>query len=425
MAINIPRGWEAVVLFFSGGRLSLLVTMASKFGIAVMGGVSAAVVATVSGQKALGYFALVRIVPAIFVLLTEFGISNSYPFMIKRAANDAKCVYRSGVFCILIIFVIQICAWGMASPALNRIFFEDFTVGTVVIIGAIAPLQVIHLHATNLLRAVDRVRDANAILFLNEFLLAIFLTYLAIVSRMSNETILASVIFASLIVAIGSVVWLWRAGYKFIPSYNKSILKNSVRYGVKSQVGNAFQVLNYRLDQLLIGGFIGAADLGLYAVASKAAELFKVFSKSIVFVLEPLLAGTEVSESRRVVERNYINVFSINFGFMLFGVFIVPLVIPFFFGDWSESSILPFYILALGVVVGGGNGLIGAYNFSIGEPELNTKVIAIGLATAIISNIGLVPLFGVMGAAWASVITQCVVTVSFGIQFLRRPKYPS
>lgn len=407
----------------SGSRLQILYTMLSKGGVAGAGAVSAAIVAKAGGAQELGYFALIRVVPSVFVLLTELGISNSYPYLVRRLGHDSKLVYRSGILAFLLVALLQAVAWYALAPEIRDHFFPAFSTNQVLGVGLIAPAQVLLLHITNLQRSIGEIRSANLVFTSVEVLIVIALMGFTLDSDFNVSEIILSVVAASAIVTLGGLWSLSRRGYKFRPLLRWTILRESLSYGLRAQAGNAFQVLNYRLDQLIIGAMLGATHLGAYVVASKAAELFRFFSMSIVFVVEPMLAGRSIADATDVVRRNYSKVFAANLMMMTVGAAVVPIFVPMIFGGWSASALLPFFVISLGMVISGSNGLIGAYNFSIGAPGLNTKVIAAGFGAALLGNLFLVPRLGIVGAAWATVSTQVVVTFLFWRQFTRNAEH--
>lgn len=418
--MNFQKNVEAErfgILRISVIKFKMAITILSKAGAALAGAISAVIVGNELGQKDLGYFALIRIVPALFVLLTEFGISNSYTFLINRLRFDSFAVYRAGIFSILCVVAFQIFCWSFLCIFIKITFFSDFPISWVLWIGILAPLQVIHLHVVNLLRAVGETKNASVVFISIELAILFLLITVLQIDKLSILYVLAVVIFSYFIVAFSGVIFLGLKGYRPVPLLDVNIFKKSLSYGMKAQIGNAALILNYRLDHILIAAFLGVNELAIYTVASKGAEIFRFFATSINFVLEPFLATKSIETARITVQEKYIKVFIANIIFVLIGVVSIPFVVPILFGAWADSSIVPFYILAAGMMVSGSNGLVSAYNFSIGLPRLNTNVILVGLFAAVSLATILIPYFGMSGAAWATTLTQILITILYFLQF--------
>lgn len=412
----IARGQE-ILQKLSVVRLHVVITIVSKVGAAAFGAITAAVVGYAGGAAVLGYYALIRVLPAIFVLLTEFGISNSYPYLIKRKGYDPDRVYRSGIFSSIAIATLQLLVWGALAAALKKYFFEDLRYREVLLVGLLAPAQVILLHATNLQRAVGKFKGANLVFVALELAVLAVLVPSLVRGGITIASIIHGVVVAHAAVATSVLVYLSLVGYKFKPKFDRDVLFSSLSYGVRAQVGNAFQVLNYRIDQLIIGGLLGAEALGPYVVAAKSAELFRFFGSSIVFVMEPVLASASVEQAADLVKKHSRRVLFASGAVVIVGMLAVPFLLPIFFGEWAAVAIWPFFIISVGMLISGANGMYAAYNFAVGRPEWNTRIITVGLVVTVLANLALVPQFGAVGAAIAAAAMQVSVTVGFRLHF--------
>jgi O-antigen/teichoic acid export membrane protein len=297
------------------------------------------------------------------------------------------------------------------------VFLKEFEQYQVILVGLAAPFYALHLHIVHFLRSVKKVGLANLAFVSTELALFVLTAVFAAKTSLTNETVVIAVVIAWISVSAAYLLVLSQSGYSIRPKVNRQLIVRNLRYGIKTQASGVFQFLNYRIDQLIIGAFLGATDLGLYSVASKSAELFRFFSRSVSFTVEPILAGHQYENAHIFVRKNRWKIFSANLMFMTFGLLLVPAVLPLVFGDWAVAATPYFYILSIGLIVGGSNGLMGAYNKAIGEPERNTRVMLAGLLAASALNLVLVPAIGISGAAWASVFAQVSVTAYFWAQF--------
>lgn len=400
-------------------RLHVILAMLSKGGAAGFGALAAAIIGSIGGAAILGYYALIRVLPAIFVLLTEFGISNSYPYLVRRLGYDSRRVYNSGILSAIAVGTFQLLIWVGLAGLVKKYFLEDLAYRDVLLVGVLAPLQVILLHATNLQRAIGQFKGANVVFVALEILVTITLIPPLMEGRLSVSYLILCVIVSHVLVAGSVLGYLTLIGYSLKPSFDREILKKSIGYGLRAQIGNAFQILNYRIDQVIVGGLLGAEALGPYVVAAKAAELFKFFGASIVFVLESTLASDSVKNAAETVKKNSRRVLAVNGILVVIGMVMVPLFLPLFFGKWSVASVLPFLTISVGMLISGANGLYGAFNFSIGKPEWNTQVILLGFVVIVLANFLLVPKFGAVGAAAAAAVMQVAVTIGFRVRFAK------
>lgn len=391
----------------------LLFTVISRVGNTGFGAISAVTVAAVFGASGLGVFALLRTFPTVCMILTEFGIAHSYSYMINGLKNKRSQILYNGLICGVIVSILQIIIWVMFSALLNTKFDMDLSVTSLYLASFISPLMVFQLHFVNYLRSIGKIYSANMLVTAVELFIASYfvLTYFT-VDLAKIHLVLGIVVSYSVVIMVAILVFVQK-GYFKKEVFDSKCFKESFKFGVKSQLGNAFQILNYRLDQLLVGFLLGPGLLGIYVVATKAAELFRFFSLSIVFVLEPLISRKPSKEAWQLVSKYYVPIFLLNAGIICIGFFLGPVIIPVFFDAWSTDSIVPFNILMAGLLFTGANGLIGAYSLGLGKPQLNTYAIACALVVTVILDVVLIPIYGIVGAAIGSTSGFLVSSCAF------------
>jgi O-antigen/teichoic acid export membrane protein len=175
-------------------------------------------------------------------------------------------------------------------------------------------------------------------------------------------------------------------------------------YGLRAQVGGVVTLLNLRLDFLLISVMTGPAVLGVYAIGSKFAELLKIPSLALTYVLYPTYSRddqqTAALKARQLIPR----------AGGLAAAAIVPLwlaatyVIPALYGADFRGAITPAHIILLGLALEGVAAVITAFLYGIGRPGLNSWGASAGLAVTLALDLLLIPRFGATGAATASAI---------------------
>jgi O-antigen/teichoic acid export membrane protein len=184
-----------------------------------------------------------------------------------------------------------------------------------------------------------------------------------------------------------------------------------IRYGLPCVLASVPQMLNLRLDQMLMAAFFPPRDLGFYVVALAWSSAVSPLVTSIGMTLMPAVASTLIRE--RAVER-------LSQGVRFTAVLAVlsvalvacgaPFLIPALFGAEFRHSVIPSLILVPAA------GILG-FNFSmqeglrgLGYPYCVLRAELIGLGvTAIMLAIVLRPC-GIIGAAIASLAGYSAVT---------------
>ena len=169
-------------------------------------------------------------------------------------------------------------------------------------------------------------------------------------------------------------------------------------------------LLNLRLDFIILTVLTGPAVLGVYAIASKFAELIKVPGLALTYVLYPQYSsdGREraTAAARRLIPRAGIALAAGVIPLWLMSGWLIPAL----YGTAFTSAVTPARIILLGLVLEGVAGVISAYLYGVGRPGLNSCAMGVGLAVCVVLDLLLIPPFGSTGAAAASAATYLTST---------------
>jgi O-antigen/teichoic acid export membrane protein len=198
-----------------------------------------------------------------------------------------------------------------------------------------------------------------------------------------------------------------------------STLVKLVRFGGQGQISNLIQLLNYRLDAFLILIFVNTAGVGLYSVATSQTEGLWIIANSVAIVLLTNITSGDADNAARVtpvVCRNTLVITAVG----ALGAFILaPIFISIIFGDAYQGAVAPYLWLLPGTVALSGAKILSAYVFSRGRPMINAWIALITLLVTIPTDIALIQLFGVPGAAMGASFGYCLSLALTAIAYRR------
>jgi O-antigen/teichoic acid export membrane protein len=255
------------------------------------------------------------------------------------------------------------------------------------------------------------MRQANRLIILEE------LTFLPpfVVLTVLPFGHLTGVIWALLLSDLGTAAYGWiqlaqRGFFAAATRPTRQVALEVLSYGARGQVGGVMTLLNLRLDFILLGSLAGPGVVGSYAVASKFAELLRVPSLAINYVLYPRFAreGARVAADnvRRIAPRALFLVATI----AVFVAACVNPLIPWMYGAAFRPAIGPAYILVGGLVTDGVAAVISAWLLGTGRPGLNSIAVGAGVAMTVALDVALIPSYHAIGAAIASAAAYLTVT---------------
>lgn len=358
-------------------------------------------VAHAGGPKLLGELTLLRVLPGLAGVLVGCGLPSAAPFFLAgRPANGPRL--KSTILALTGAGSLAAAGcWLALTPVLHRLFFHAWHEG--VVLAASVPVFTQLWVATGkaFLQGENDMRGANWAIAAEE---AVFLpVYLALLPVLHGTGLLmTALVGADVLVAAGIAGRLFRQGY--LGSWARPDARLAWRicqYGIRGQVGGMLSLVNLRLDVAILGALVGPGTLGVYAVASKYAELLRLPGLAITYVLYPRLAGRDRAEASRAVA----NLLPRAFGLTVLAA--VPLVaavplLPMIYGRSFAGAVVPAYILLLGLTGEGVAGLISAYLYGVGRPGANSLALGVSVVVTIVLDILLIPQHYAVGAAVAS-----------------------
>lgn len=179
-----------------------------------------------------------------------------------------------------------------------------------------------------------------------------------------------------------------------------------------------FHAVISRMDVLLIGMLIGAKDAGVYNAASKTAFLVSFILLAVNSIAAPMISEyhnrKDQQELQKIVGYSTKLSFypSIAFGLFLFGFSETVLSI---FGAGFEGGAWPLRLLVLGYIA---NTSVGPAKYLVNLTGIQNKsvgVYGVCVVVNIFLNLMLIPKYGNMGAAVATVSSMVLSNVSLSV----------
>jgi PST family polysaccharide transporter len=212
------------------------------------------------------------------------------------------------------------------------------------------------------------------------------------------------------------VVWifLWRQGYRFrfsiAPRRWAVILVPSLHYAGSSLMSNLY----HRSGHIAVRWYLGEHALGLYAAATRLADVLRNFLSVPQGVLMPRMALHANSAERFPRLTRLAASILIWFGVPLTvgGVVTAPVVIPWLLGAQFQQAVHAFQWVAPYVITAPAAALFaGTILFAMGHHRAFFLSTLAGAVTAVVLNLILPPLFGIAGACVAFVLGEVGVAL--------------
>ena len=363
------------------------------------------------GAQYRGEAAVILNYVSLFDVILCLGIYQAYPYYKKNTAKEEKESFRRsfindtmGLFCLYsVICVILAIFWQ--GEADYRILFLMLPFAFLV-------------KMLNYVVLIDtpRIRNrASMILYLIDIFLLIllFIIYPKINIYICFGFLIIKQIYYAVIAFTNTQLKI----FEIRPTISKEIPKY-IRYGWLPMLTVLMMSINYKIDTIMLDhySFITKVDIGIYALGVGLADKIWIIPDALKDILLSKLAnGKDKSEVEKICRISLAITLICILGIAVLGK---PLIRLMYGEEYIDS-----YGVTL-IIVMGGIGMVFykmIYSFNVINARRveNLVLLVISALFNVIMNLILIPSYGIIGAAFASLISYLVCGFMFMISFIR------
>lgn len=396
-----------------------LITLLASLGNLPFSVVASILLARFLGPENRGVYAVLILVVSIISFLGNLGLGTANVYFLSKGRPPASVLWNSLVVSsllgtILVLFTI---------PFLGII--SDFAGGSVSVwlvlaILATTPFRIASLYVNNLFLGLSRIGTYNVISILNSAFSLLPLPVLLYVFQDNLAGALWAFMAGSAIGFLIPCSWILVRRYAPLrPLLDWSLLKESLRFGIKGHLGNIAGFLSYRMDVFLVAYFVGAGGVGLYTIAVGIAEMIGMLSSAVATVLLPKVATTDSKASWPYASISCRNVVFLSILAALLLLALGAPLIRLAYGSEFSPSYPALIALLPAMVTLGVARVLSSYITGSGRPILTTYAVTLATVVNLILNLIFIPLWGITGAAAASTVSYSVDAIIVVVYSLR------
>ncbi|HEX7334724.1 MAG TPA: polysaccharide biosynthesis C-terminal domain-containing protein [Pyrinomonadaceae bacterium] len=396
--LNLRNLWTKIAWTFATRVLMIVNSVAAGI-----------IVARWLGAEGVGALAVLNVAVATIVQLGSFGLPSSNTYFIAqdqthfRAAAINSLIFALGAGSIL--------ALGLIAIASLRPDWFGFVSAELIRIAAISiPFQLVALIGLNILLALGKIREFNLLDLAGQSFLLINAALVLLVLKQGLETLVTLNTAASILVGIVVALLLVISGKRLVQSRwraDMALLRRMISYGVKAHVAILAGAIIIRADLLIVNHFRGAAEAGVYSVASQFALLLMLLPGVIATLLFPrVTTEQDVRGETTCIVSRYTTLIM-----FLCCLAAVPfsLLLPLIYGPAFSDATKLLLILLPGVYLMGLESVLVQHFNALGLPRAIPLYWVATLALNLVLVFTLVPRYGAQGAAIASSISYAAI----------------
>lgn len=360
------------------------------------------IVARLLGPEGKGIIVLLSNYISILVIIFMFGMSEGNAYYLSKGSYAHSDVLSTDFFHTIAMTIVFFALSLLLKNVLTATFLKGIPTQFFYISLFLFPVQFIYLHFITILQGNKKLKDYSLSFVIRSITLLILQIFLIPIWNVSGGIV--ALILSVIIINVFNVTKLLQTNFNLrIPNFN--FLRDSLLFGIKSQVGLLLNFFERRLDYFIVNLFLEPVQVGLYSAAVIIAELPWYLPNAVGTVIFPEITSKKKEEAYRFVAFVCRNTIFITLIITVIIGFLSGILVKFIFGSRFIASILPLQILLPGIIFLALNRIICVGFSGTGRPELGTLTVVFSFIMTLVLDLLLIPKSGIKGASLASTVS--------------------
>ena len=376
--------------------------------------VASLMVARSGGAAVVGEYALLRVLPWLFAVIFSAGLPTACAYFLAGPRAQDPGLRPTLTAMALGGAALGACGWLLAASVFRGLFFKQVPTSLVTTAAVLVVTQLLTITAKACCQGSGDIAGANLVIVAEElYFVGCYPVVVWVHGQHGIGPVLAAMIASGVLATMTGARRLVRrdffAGWG---SPAAATAREVAAFGARGQLGNMLWLMNLRFDFVLLGALAGPAALGIYAVASKFAELMRLVPTAMNYVLYPRFA--EMGMQRAIVDARRLlpRATALTLVMAPFMAALTYALLPLLYGEQFQAAVRPAEIIIIGLSVEGAAAVSSAFLLGVGRPGLNSWGMGVGTVITVALDVVLIPRYGAMGGAVTSAIAYLVTTAT-------------
>jgi len=355
--------------------------------------------------------------------------SIAYILVFSNLIGGAAIVYLVPRYAYSLI-LIPAYLWSVFIGGLSYIILKTTNLLADPFILAVCALSVVNAFIginSSILIGKEKIKSANLISMAQPILITILLISSFFIFKNKSISAYINALYFSFGLSFILSIFLLRkhAEAFYFHSIKKyfNIIKQLIQYGLLNQLAHIFQLLSFRMSYYWLNDLFSESEVGIYSNGVALIESVWIISRSISMVQYARIANSNDKVYSQKLS------LSLTKGGLIFSLLIIiPLlflpasVYEFIFGSEFGEVGKVIRSLAPGILFFNIALILGHYFSGIGKYYVSAIASFIGMIAALFLFSILIPLYGILGAGWASSISYILTSIVIIIFFYRESR---
>ncbi|MEI6853871.1 MAG: oligosaccharide flippase family protein [Bacteroidota bacterium] len=379
------------------------------------------ILSRVLGPEQKGVYTSLLVIPGMIASIAAFGTRQSSIYHIGKKIFSNQQVISALFFLFLTSSSIGVLLFLAYHFFLGK---GDYTSIMIVLAMLYLPIKLLITYSGSIFLSNLQFKKANMLKWLTALLTLITIFISVFVLRQSLTGALIALISATTIVLLISIFYIIKDHGIHI-HFDKKVIMTLFNMGIIYALALFIIQLNYRVDIIILDFLSNKTEIGYYSIGVAVAEKLWQIPLAIGIVVMSRSASTTdmpllIKEIGRLLRLGFLLVLIASV--ILF--FIVPTVLPFLYGVAFTRSITVVQHIIPGIMFFVIVRVLSSSLAGLGKPWIIIAIFLPALILNVILNFLWIPIWGCIGAAWATNVSYFSGAVILLFAYARITKTP-
>jgi stage V sporulation protein B len=377
------------------------------------------VAARLLGADGLGAAGIAVALASVAGIVANGGINISTIYLLGQRQADARHVLGAllpiGLAGAILAAALLLLAGAAIGPAVGLDGRGDLFVAGSILAASMVIFEflgaiVLGLGQTKWYVTTELVRGAGTLIVTAVVLTALLRSDVGFVAASATAIVAAAALNVQRILSVLGVV---------PPRLDPPLAKEALGIGLRGQIGNILQLMNLRLDQLLVPAFLSLSSAGIYLIAVRISEAVAQVGSAAASLIFPEVARQADARDTSLTERAVrATTVLIAVAGLVLGLLAEPFLAVAFGREFAEGALALRILLIAMLPLSIARILAGDLK---GRGRPGTVSVAMGMAAVVTVGLDLllIPRYGIAGAAAASIVAYSLSAAMLGASFVR------
>ncbi len=401
------------------------VTIATRFGLAILIFATDVILANALGPSAKGRFALVLLYSQLAATVIGVGMDQAIAVVTGRGPSEGRQAFANAMLWTAVVGGAAVLAslWLYGVPAAGPpsghlvSLFPNLSAGQFTFAALAIPAELFFNLGLFALLGRRRVAAYSVIRLLRRLTLLALLLATALAA---NLDLAAALIINLASLGLTAAAIFWAATRERLVGAMPSIalLGEELRYGGRSVVGTLAERLQFRADAFIVNAIAGVRATGIYSVTSGLAETLWYVPNALGVVMfsRAVDPTADAGRTAAILTRTTL---ALSVLLAIPAAAFGPRLVRFVYGSQFADAGVALRLIIPGVVAYSVVAVLSRYLSGRGRPGTGTLILLLGLAANVVANLVLVPRLGILGAALASSLSYGLTALVMLAVFVR------